>query len=125
MVTGGTRSAARVRDVNREVLITVGGVAGALKRNCAVLTMKYVNSVHPRDSGLMAWRIVIYGRAKDKYSRIRKSTMQVKWSRYVQRGYFSHPLSLISRCENELLNGKFFHQVLYNEAYNGAYHREM
>lgn len=81
MVTGGTRSAARVRDVNREVLITVGGVAGsggALKRNCAVLTMKYVNSVHPRDSGLMARRIVIYGQAKDKYSRVRKSTMQAK-----------------------------------------------
>lgn len=80
MVTGGTRSAARVRDVNREVLITVGGVAGsgALKRNCAVLTMKYVNSVHPRDSGLMARRIVIYSHTKDKYSLIRKSIMQVK-----------------------------------------------
>lgn len=81
MVTGGTRSAARVRDVNREVLITVGGVAGsggALKRNCAVLTMKYVNSVHPRDSGLMARRIVIYSYVKAKYSRVRKSTMQVR-----------------------------------------------
>jgi len=79
MVTGGTSSAAWVRDVNREVLITVGGVAGsggALKRNCAVLTMKYVNSVHPRDSGLMARRIVIY--VKDKYSHIRKSTIQAK-----------------------------------------------
>lgn len=81
MVTGGTRNAAWVRDVNREVLITVGGVAGsggALKRNCAVLTMKYVNSVHPRDSGLMARRIVIYGHVKDKYSHIRKSTIQAK-----------------------------------------------
>jgi len=78
MVTGGTRSAARVRDVNRKVLITVGGVAGsgALKRNCAILTMKYVNSVHPRDSGLMAWSIVIYDHAKDKYFRVRKSIMQ-------------------------------------------------
>lgn len=61
--------AARVRDVNREVLITAGGAAGsggALKRNCAVLTMKYVNSVHPRDSRLMVRRIVIYGPAKNK-----------------------------------------------------------
>jgi len=34
--------------------------------------MKYVNSVHPRDSGLMARRIIIYGHAKDKYFRVRK-----------------------------------------------------
>jgi len=29
MVTGGKRSVARVRDVNRQVLITAGGVAGS------------------------------------------------------------------------------------------------
>lgn len=91
MVTGGKRSVARVRDVNRQVLITAGGVAGsggALKRNCAVLTMKYVNSVHPRDSGLMVRRIVIYGSAKDKYYRIRKSTKQISngpIARYLHR----------------------------------------
>lgn len=68
MVTGETRGAARVRDVNREVLITAGGAAGsggALKRNCAVLTMKYVNSVHPRDSGLMA-RVYRYLRSRQE-----------------------------------------------------------